>query len=249
MTYARQSRTIYTQATGKARRRRGPARVAPRDAPTLRRLMARKKQRPRSAVRTARPVEAPTTAGQAGRPQGHAKGADDFSHSSLRTTIAWVVVLKIVGIVLLIDPAGLVVVDLPKSLFSRATEWLLIGLLFLVIVRFGPRALPRSRLSLPVAGLLLLTGLSAVFADNAYVALYGEGDRYLGLTFLGDMAVTYVAIVVTFRTNKEFAMLSAGLAAALLGTAGYAFLQVAGRDPLRWTNTERPFGTMGNPDF
>lgn len=178
------------------------------------------------------------------------KGGDDFSRSALRSAIVWAVVLKLVGIVVLIDPDGLQVFDFPKTLFSHATDWLIIALLLMVFARYGQRAFPRGPFLLLPAGVALTTVVSALFADNTYIALYGENDRYLGLTFLADVVVTYIAVIVAFRTSRDFATLGLGLAAALLGAAGYAVLQFAGRDPLRWafSSQERPFSTMGNPD-
>ena len=219
---------------------------------TRRKRRQSRQDRPTSVPPTT--VTGPALAGPAREPpdRRRPKGKDDFSRSGLRSAIVLTVVLKLAGIVLLIDPDGLQVFDFPKTLFSHATDWLIIALLLLVFARFGRRAFPRGPFLLLPTGVALAAVVSALFADNTYVALYGENDRYLGLTFLADAAVTYIAIIVAFRNTRDFATLGLGLAAALLGAAGYAVLQFAGRDPLRWaefSSQERPFSTMGNPDM
>lgn len=53
-----------------------------------------------------------------------------------------VVTLKIAGVVLVFDPVGLQSFDYPKSLLSRGTEWILVGLVLLAVLRFGTAVVP-----------------------------------------------------------------------------------------------------------
>ena len=58
------------------------------------------------------------------------------------------------------------------------------------------RIFPRTRLHLIAAAFVLASAIWALFAENTYLALYGDRDRYLGLTFVVDMAVLYLAVAV-----------------------------------------------------
>lgn len=173
-----------------------------------------------------------------------------FDRSWLRATLVWVVALKCAGMVLVFDPVSISAFDLPKALFSRATEWLLVVLIGLTLVRFGVGVLPRTRIHLAVGALLLATVAATIFAENRYVALYGEHERYLGLTFVIDMFVMYVAVSVAFRRPREWAILAMVGAATVLAVFVYAIAQYGGLDPLPWVDDpgSRPFSTLGNPD-
>lgn len=168
-----------------------------------------------------------------------------------REFIVWLVALKIAGIVLIFDPGTLQVFDLTKSIFSRATAWILAALVILLLVRYGAAAIPRVPV-LAFASIYLVTNVvSAIFAADQYVALFGESFRYLGLTFLGDMAVLALAAAVAFRGPRDWAILGGVLGVATLAVSGYVALQFLGLDPLPWSQDlrARPFGTLGNPDI
>lgn len=194
--------------------------------------------------RTARAAARRPRAARAGAPR---RGFDD---SLLRHLLVWVVALKILAIVVLVDASALQAFALPKALISRAAAWALAGALLLSLLRYGPGILPRSRLHLLVGGYVLVALISTAQAENTYTALYGERDRYLGLTFLVDMCVLYLAVAVAYRNLRDWAILagSVGLAFALAVT--YALVQRAGLDPMPWAAgpAVRPGSTFGNPD-
>jgi O-antigen ligase/cytochrome c-type biogenesis protein CcmH/NrfG len=173
-----------------------------------------------------------------------------FDRSWLRGALVWVVALKCAGMVLVFDPVSISAFDLPKAVFSRATEWLLAALILLILVRFGIGVVPRTRIHLTV-GLLVLTSVAAtIFAENRFVALYGEHERYLGLTSVLDMAVLYVAVALGFHRTRDWAVLLIVGAATALVVLGYAIAQLGGLDPIPWVDNpeSRPFATLGNPD-
>ncbi|MBI2324431.1 MAG: O-antigen ligase family protein [Chloroflexi bacterium] len=174
-----------------------------------------------------------------------------FEGSSLRKAIVLVVALKIAAIVLVFDRAGLDVFDLPKNIVSRLFAWVLVGLLAMALIRHGPGIVPRTPLHAFVVVFALANVISAVFAENTYVALFGERDRYLGLTFIADMLVLYAAVAVAFRAPRDWAAVAVipGLAGAL--ALGYAVLQYAKLDPIKWQleTYGRPFSTFGHPDM
>jgi O-antigen ligase/tetratricopeptide (TPR) repeat protein len=150
---------------------------------------------------------------------------------------------------LVVDVLGLQAFDLPKSLFSRGLEWALAALIVLALARHGSAVVPRTWLHLPVAGFLIANVVSTLFAQDPHLSTFGDPDRHLGLTFLLDMAILYVAVAVAYRRPADWSILGgAVLIAAILVTA-YATVQYVGLDPLHWTGQDRPFSTLGNPDI
>src|SRR5207249_11892273 len=120
------------------------------------------------------------------------------------------------GILLIFDVNGLQAFDFPKSLFSRAIEWLLLGVLVAAVIQHGTGIIPRTRLHLIAVGFVLAQAISGLFAENSYIALFGDRDRYLGLTFVIDMAVLYFAVAVGVRRGFDWAILAMGVGAASL---------------------------------
>jgi O-antigen ligase/Flp pilus assembly protein TadD len=173
-----------------------------------------------------------------------------FGRSALRQGLVLLVTFKIVGILLLVDPNGIQAVDLPKSMFSNALGALIVGLLALSVLRFGTNVLPRTRLHLVVLLFLAANVVSAAFAESHFIAVYGESERYLGLTFLLDMAILYVAVAVAFRQMDDFILFFGALGVAILLVAIYAAAQDLGLDPINWVRYEgdRPFSTFGLAD-
>jgi len=179
-----------------------------------------------------------------------AEAAGDFERSPLRRALVWLVAIKVAGIVVIFDPFSFSAFDLPKSLFSRGLEWWIGGVLIASALRFGPEILPRTRLHWAVGALVGVNLLSTAFAEDRYTALFGEFGRYLGLTFLLDMVVLYVAIAVAFRRRADWVVLGGAIAAAGLVAVGYAVVQWRGLDPIPWFVDPFPlFGTLGNPDL
>jgi O-antigen ligase len=153
-------------------------------------------------------------------------------------------------LVIVFDPRGDVPFDLPKSLASRAIEWAIGAVLILALLQYGRAILPRSRLSAVVAAFAAVSVLAALVAAEPYIAIFGEQDRYLGLTYLADMLVLYVAVAVAVRTARDAATLLGAIAVAGVIAGGYAVVQALGADPFRWAvdPRTRPFATFGNPD-
>jgi len=175
---------------------------------------------------------------------------DDFNTSRLRQLLVFLVAMKIAGVLLIFDPWGFQAFDLPKTLFSHALAWLLGATLLAAAIVYGRGIVPRTRLHLAVAAYVVVNLVSALVAENRYVAVFGDQDRYLGLTFLADMVVTYLAVAVGFRSVRDFAAFFAAFAVATSFVFAYAALQLAGFDPLPWLDpTSQPFSTLGHPDM
>jgi O-Antigen ligase len=162
----------------------------------------------------------------------------------------WLVAFKVVVLVLFFDPAGSVPFDLPKSLASRALEWAAAGLVLGLLFTSGRAAVPRTRLHVAVLGVALVTATAAIFAAVPFVAVFGEQDRYLGLTYLLDMVLLYLAVAMAVRTDGDVGILLGAIVVAGVVDGGYAVMQTLGRDPFAWAADARgrPFATFGNPD-
>ena len=173
-----------------------------------------------------------------------------FQHSKQRRLLVWLCALKLAAIILVFDPSGLVAFQLPKALASRAFEWLIAAALLLALVSYGRRVLRPSRVHIVVLALVVTSALSAAFAADRYVALFGDPENYAGLAHVIDMAVLYVAVAVAVREERDaFVLLGAIVAAGGIAIV-YGAVQALGADPYVWAvdPRERPFSTFGNPD-
>lgn len=199
-------------------------------------------QRP---VRSARSPATPTSR----RPSR--VGGRTFERSALHWTLLGLVALKVSAIVLLFDADALQAFDLAKALYSRATEWLLVAAIGLAFVLYGFAIVPRTKLHAFVGLFLLANFASAAFAADRYVAVFGESFRYLGLTFLVDMAILYLAVAIAVRSDRDRLILGGTIAAGAVIALGYGALQFAGADPFHWSRDDqgRPFAMTGNPDI
>ena len=161
------------------------------------------------------------------------------------------VTAKIAAIVLVFDPYADQSFDLPKSLASRAFEWILVALLAAAALRHGRALVPRSRLWIALAAVVVATGLSTVTAEVPYLALYGDVSRYLGLTHTLDMVVLAASVAVAFRRRRDWALLASGVVLAFLVAVGYSIVQGAGGDPVGWLDDPRfqRSSTFGNTGF
>lgn len=173
-----------------------------------------------------------------------------FDESVSRQILVSLVAIKIAGLILIFDVAGLLSFELPKALFSRAMEWLIAGTLLITVLRYGPGIMPRTRLHLAVGAIVLVNALSTLFAENRYIALFGDEDHYLGFTYIVDMAVLYLAVAAAFRRLADWALFGGILAFVTAVVLGYASLQYRGLDPLRWNVDPQSstFSTLGDAD-
>src|SRR5207247_8462467 len=121
--------------------------------------------------------------------------------------------------------------DLAISLDSAGTESLLVASVGIALVRYGLSIVPRTRLHAFVIAYLLAAVVSAAFAENVTLALFGDDHRYLGVTFFADMAILYLATAIAFRTARSWLVLGAVVGVAILGSTAYGFVQALGRDP------------------
>ncbi len=175
---------------------------------------------------------------------------DLFGNSWISRGIVQVIALKLAGLALIFDPSALQAFDFPKSAWSRGTEWILAGLLILSVLRFGAGVLPRTSLHASVVAYALAVCVAGLTAVNAFVALHGEQDSYLGLTFVGDMLILYLAAAVAIRHLRDWRNVASAIAVSGVIASAYAIAQFAGVDPLRWSVDPqiRPFSTFGNPN-
>lgn len=173
---------------------------------------------------------------------------EQFPGSALQRLLVLLVTVKVAGVVLVIDPFAEQAFTLAKAQWSRVFEWAICGALLLAVLRYGASVVPRTRLHLAVAALAAVTLASTFTAADRYLAMYGDWDRYLGLTFLVDMVVLYLAVAVAFKDAQDWRLLGLGMSAATLLTVAYAALQAVGFDPIPWNADvrARPTAFAGN---
>jgi O-antigen ligase len=164
--------------------------------------------------------------------------------------LLWLCAAKIAAVILALDPAGLVAFQLPKALISHAFDWPIAAALLIALAIGGRAMVPTHRLHLAVAAIAAVAVVSALFASDRYVAIFGDSENYQGLTFVVDMALLYVATAVAVRAERDaLVLLGAALAAGAVSIA-YGLAQSLGLDPLGWEADPRlrPFATFGNAD-
>lgn len=193
--------------------------------------------------------ESISAAAQQGRRQVGASRSQQTDGGWLRIAIAALIALKIAGLVLLFDAATALAFEGPKSSFSLATTSLLAGLIVLILLREGRAALPQSPLNLAVLAFVLACAAATLVAEDRYLALFGA-QRRLGLTFILDLAVLYLALAVALRERRQWALIGGAVALSGAVAMAYAVLQAVGLDPVPWTEdtSVRPPSTFGNPD-
>lgn len=169
--------------------------------------------------------------------------------SRLRLALVVLVALKVAGLVLVFDAASLAPFEGAKSIFSLATASVMAVLICLLVVQSGPGALVRSRLHLTVVLFVIANVAAVLFAHDHYIAVFGA-QRRLGLTFVLDMIVLYLAVAVAYRTTRDWGLLAGSVAMAGAFAVGYGLVQSAGADPIKWVDDvrARPPSTFGNPD-
>ncbi|MBI3522184.1 MAG: O-antigen ligase family protein [Chloroflexi bacterium] len=180
------------------------------------------------------------------------RAAGELIQSSLiRRAIVWVVALKIVGLVLVFDWSlrSIQGIELPKSIWSRTTAFVLLALIGMLLFRYGRAALPRSVWHIPAVAYVIVVALSALVAENRYLAIFGDA-RYLGLVFTIDMFILYLAVTIAVRGRSDALILVGALTACGAAACVYALVQYVGLDPIKWGDDPRgrPFATLGNPD-
>src|SRR3989442_14867529 len=132
-----------------------------------------------------------------------------WDRSWLRFAIVLAVTLKIAGLILIVDWTGRATnpFDLPKSIYSRSLEWVLVALLLVTFATWGTAVVPRTRLHFLFGSIVVADLLSAIVAPEPYIAAYGTQGRYLGLSFVLDMVILYLAVAIAFRTRRDWSVL------------------------------------------
>jgi O-antigen ligase len=92
-------------------------------------------------------------------------------------------------------------------------------------------------------------GISVLFTDVKYQALFGDSLRQTGFLAYFGFAVYLLAIYKFFRfDSKKYFYLSIGALGFILTL--YGIVQYAGKDPFPWINQYNPIIiTLGNPNF
>lgn len=174
-----------------------------------------------------------------------------FDRSRLRTAMVWIVVVKCAALVIVIDPNALSAFELPKSMVSRGLAYVLVALLFMSTVEYGRQIWSGGKFLIPTVAVAVLAVAATLLSPEPQLALYGDYERFEGLTFILDMTVLSTAVAVAFRGTRDWVRLAAGLALTSLVVLVYAVCQRFGLDPIVWRygSIDRPFATIGHPDM
>ncbi len=147
------------------------------------------------------------------------------------------------------DPRADVPFALPKAMASHALAFALFLALALYLSPRRGRPFHWSPFYLPVSALTIAYFAASAFAVDVPTALFGAGDRYLGLGTFVDGVVLALAVAVFVRIEHDLLIVGGSVAVSAVPIVLYGFVQAAGRDPIAWDfdTTSRIFGTFGNP--
>jgi O-antigen ligase/tetratricopeptide (TPR) repeat protein len=166
--------------------------------------------------------------------------------SKLRTLGVVLICAKVALVPLVFDPAADFAFTVPKALLSHGLAILLAGVMVALFLLLGRSFLIWSPLHIPVLAFLASNIAASLFAPYVSLAVYGTHARMLGLATVADWTTLYFAIALLVRTERETLALGGCAFVAAVAALAYEFLQVAGRDPIRWAEPEGLLSTMGN---
>jgi O-antigen ligase/Flp pilus assembly protein TadD len=170
----------------------------------------------------------------------------DLSRDPLAAVGRGVLVLKIVLLIVVFDPAASDAFSLPKVVASRVTTYLLAAIVLGLVLRYRARLFRWSALYVLAGAYLASNALAAAFALDPTLALYGAPIRLLGLTTLFDLGFTMFATATLIRSAQDLRLVLVALLAASIPVLVYTAVEVAGRDPIAWADP-RITSTLGNP--
>ena len=132
-------------------------------------------------------------------------------------------------------------------------KWLLCAaIVFVAALRSARRAtIAHSRqLTTAWATLLVASAAATMLAPDPLLAFLGEGSRLYGLV---SFLLVFSAYLVGCSTGPGLsAAVARALVAGAAGVVGYGLVQMAGRDPMRWSaalDVSRARSTLGNAAF
>jgi tetratricopeptide (TPR) repeat protein/O-antigen ligase len=175
------------------------------------------------------------------------RALDEIRQSRLRLLGVAVLCAKVILVPVIFDHS----LDMPfvvsKAELSHGLAWALLAVMGMLFLLHGRGLFKWSWLYVPVAVFVAVSVLSALFAANLTIALYGTHARMLGLVSTFDFAILFVAITALVRTRNEAVVVGASVVLASIPVLGYEVIQMSGRDPFSWSNAsvDRPFSTLG----
>jgi O-antigen ligase/tetratricopeptide (TPR) repeat protein len=180
-----------------------------------------------------------------GRARARATAGRTSAADLLAPIGVWVIAAKLALVPLVVDPQAADAFALPKVALSHALTYVLGVILGAVALH---RGLPlRSRLLLAGVGLYaILAGLSTALAVHPLTSLFGAPRRLLGLTTVLDGAVLVLAMTALIRSTRDIALVVGAFLASAVLVIAYAWIQILGGDPIRWTSPDVVTSTVGN---
>jgi O-antigen ligase len=180
-----------------------------------------------------------------------------------------VLALGIVAVVVLqplaLSPVTNETTELPKLIVLRVILFGSFVLMALQAVRThtGAVALRLPTQWSPLLGAVVVLGswtIATAVSPSPAVALWGVSPRWSGLHTQASYVALFLAAAYWLRRQRAVELVAMALASVAALVSLYACLQAAGWDPLPWSYSvsgqflqvearERPFATLGNPDF
>lgn len=165
--------------------------------------------------------------------------------AGVRGVGVWLVTATAILLPLVFDPDSAVAFALPKAAVLGLLAYALGAALVVLVVMSGWRALALSRIHVVVALYLATLVISAAFAVDRELAVWGTYDRRLGLISALQLGVLYVAAATFVRTRRDTAIVLLGAASGGVLVLTYALLQRTGFDPVPWREGGT-FASLGN---
>ncbi|MDQ4000506.1 MAG: O-antigen ligase family protein [Actinomycetota bacterium] len=167
------------------------------------------------------------------------------------------IAVAIVVLVPVVLDANVLLFDPPEAydphkfkVFMGCSAALLVTVLGVVVLRREPLKVP---VLIPALAFLGVSALSALFSEDPWHSLFG--DRYAGLLSLAAGVLLFYALARCLNSPLRVRIfLAAGVTAAVLVSI-FGISQKYGLDPISgwgvpwYTDTGRPFSTLGNPLF
>ncbi len=108
----------------------------------------------------------------------------------------------------------------------------------------------RNAMLLPVLAVLLSWLLSSIFSLRPEASFMGNYLRQEGFWTIVNMILLFFIVSSTFKTTKQVDNLLRVMLWSAFFTMAYGLIQFVGLDWMPWAASgNRPFSTLGNPDF
>jgi len=182
----------------------------------------------------------------------HKFGNHEAKELPYMEALSWFLTLLVFALPLVFSVAGYNMFGSIRFFVLVVLTVFLLCLAFLSFLRAGGFVIPKTSFELPIVGLVLILVFSTITSVNIRTSLFGEFDRYDGLTtWLCCFSLLYLSYLI-FRKRRAVRQLVSGLAISSSVIAVYGIMQHYGLDFMKWgpgAEVARSGSTLGNPCF